>query len=74
MALRIEQIRRSSWMSAWMNSSSASPDFARMSRFSVAMEASLRPISSVTMAGSVSIEAASRQTMAPGDPRQGAAG
>ena len=38
-----------------MKSSSASPDFAWMSRSRAAMEAWLRPISSMTMAGSVSI-------------------
>ena len=40
-----------------MKSSSADPDFVRMSRFKAAMEAWLRPISSATMAGSVSIGA-----------------
>ena len=40
-----------------MKSSSAGPDFVRMSRFRAAMEAWLRPISSATMAGSVSIGA-----------------
>jgi hypothetical protein len=40
-------------MSAWMKSSSASPDFVRMSRSEAAIDAWLRPISSVTMAGSV---------------------
>ena len=38
-----------------MKSSSAAPDFDRMSRFKAAMDASLRPMSSATMAGSVSI-------------------
>ena len=56
-ALRIEQDRFSSWMSARMKSSSAVPDFVRMSRFRVATEAWLRAISSSTMAGSVSIGA-----------------
>ena len=36
-----------------MKSTSADPDFVRMSRFKVAMEAWVRWISSVTMAGSV---------------------
>ena len=40
-----------------MKSRSADPDFVRMSRFAAAMEAWLRLISSVTMAGSVSIGA-----------------
>ena len=40
-----------------MKSNRADPDFVRMSRFKAAMEAWLRPISSVTMAGSVSIGA-----------------
>ena len=40
-----------------MKSNSADPDFAPMSRFNAAMEAWLRSISSVTMAGSVSIAA-----------------
>ena len=51
------RIRRSSWMSARMKSSSAVPDFVRMSRFNAATEAWLRAISSATMAGSVSIGA-----------------
>ena len=40
-----------------MKSNSAGPDFVRMSRFRAAMDAWLRSISSVTMAGSVSIGA-----------------
>ena len=40
-----------------MKSSSAGPDFVRMSRFRAATDAWLRSISSVTMAGSVSIGA-----------------
>ena len=40
-----------------MKSSSAAPDRAPMSRFTAAMSASLRSISSVTSAGSVSIDA-----------------
>jgi hypothetical protein len=47
----------SSWMCARMKSRRADPDFFLMSCFSVAIEASLRAISSVTMAGSVSIAA-----------------
>ena len=50
-------IRFTSWMSARMKSSSATPDFVRISRVIEAMEASLRAISSSTMAGSVSIAA-----------------
>src|SRR2546423_518679 len=53
-------------MSARMNSSSASPDFVRMSRSEAAMDASLRPIRSVTMAGSVSIGAGAPPTRGPG--------
>ena len=48
-----------------MKSSSADPDFVRMSRFKAAMEAWLRPISSVTMAGSVSIGAGAPLPAAP---------
>ena len=40
-----------------MKSSSAVPDFVRMSRFNAAIEAWLRAIRSATMAGSVSIGA-----------------
>ena len=40
-----------------MKSNSADPDFVRMSRFNVAIDASLRSISSATTAGSVSIGA-----------------
>ena len=43
-----------------MKSSSAVPDFVRMSRFNAATEAWLRPIRSATMAGSVSIGAGGR--------------
>ena len=45
-----------------MKSNSSGPDFARMSRRNVAMEAWLRSTSSVTMAGSVSIVAGSLPT------------
>ena len=48
-----------------MKSSSADPDFVRMSRFKAAMEAWLRPISSATMAGSVSIGAGGPPAGAP---------
>ncbi len=51
-----------------MKSSSAGPDFARMSRFSVAMEAWLRSISPATMAGSVSMGAGA---LSPGVPPPG---
>ncbi len=44
-------------MSARMKSSSAGPDFDRISRARAALEAWLRSISSVTIAGSVSIGA-----------------
>ncbi|HZY57863.1 MAG TPA: PEP/pyruvate-binding domain-containing protein [Rubrobacteraceae bacterium] len=59
------RIRFSSWMSARMKSSSADPDFVGMSRFKAAMEAWLRPISSATMAGSVSIGAGAPPAGAP---------
>src|ERR1700704_3699406 len=52
-------------MSARMKSSSADPDFVRMSRFKAAMEAWLRPISSATMVGSVSIGAGGGPARAP---------
>ena len=48
-----------------MKSSSADPDFVRMSRFKAAMEAWLRSISSATMAGSVSIGAGAPPAGAP---------
>src|ERR1700693_5291567 len=44
-------------MSARMKSNSADPDLIRMLRFKAAMDSRLRPISSVTMAGSVAIGA-----------------
>ena len=57
-----------------MKSSSADPDFVWMSRFKAATEAWLRPISSVTMAGSVSIgSGASAGGAAPG-PSSGSEG
>ena len=49
-----------------MKSSSAGPDFVRMSRFRAAMDAWLRSISSATMAGSVSIGAGPPPAGAPG--------
>ena len=52
-------------MSARMKSSSAGPDFVRMSRFSAATDAWLCSISSVTMAGSVSIGAGASPAAAP---------
>src|SRR6202451_4520591 len=58
-------------MSAWMKSSSASPDFVRMSRSEAAMDAWLRPISSVTMPGSVSIGAGAPPNSGPGGPSSG---
>src|SRR6185436_2816443 len=58
-------------MSAWMKSSSASPDFVRMSRFEAAIDAWLRPISSVTMAGSVSIGAGAPPNSGPGESSSG---
>ena len=57
-----------------MKSSSADPDFVRMSRFSVAMEAWLRPIRSATMAGSVSIGAGRRHAGARPGPSSGSDG
>ena len=48
-----------------MKSSSADPDFVRMSRSKAALEAWLRSISSVTMAGSVSIGAGASRGGAP---------
>jgi hypothetical protein len=69
------RVRLSScWMSVWIKSNSADPDFAWMSRFNVAMDAWLVSISLATMAGSVSIEAGA----APGgialSPSSGQAG
>ena len=52
--------------SARMKSSSAEPDFARMSRFNAAIDASLRSINSATMAGSVSMGRAPRRPAPPG--------
>jgi hypothetical protein len=59
-----------------MKSSSAVPDFVRMSRFNAAMEAWLRRISSATMAGSVSIGVAAGTPAggAPPDSPSGATG
>ena len=54
-----------------MKSSSASPDFVRMSRSEAAIDAWLRPISSVTMAGSVSIGAGAPPNSGPGGPSSG---
>ena len=68
------KIRLNSWMSARMKSNRADPDFVRMSRSTAAMEAWLRPISSVTIAGPVSIGPARRQTAPCRDPRPGATG
>ena len=56
-----------SWMSARMKSSSAVADFVRISRFVAARNASLRPISSSTIAGLVSIAA----DPAPGGAQRG---
>ena len=68
------RIRFSSWMSARMKSSSAGPDFVRMSRFRAAMDAWLRSISSVTMAGSVSIGAGAPPGGGPAGPSSGSDG
>ena len=57
-----------------MKSSSAGPDFVRMSRFNVAMEAWLRSISSATMAGSVSIGAGALSAGVPPGSSSGRAG
>ena len=57
-----------------MKSSSADPDFVRMSRFKAATEAWLRPISSVTMAGSVSIGAGAPPAGGPPGPSSGSDG
>jgi hypothetical protein len=57
-----------------MKSSSAVPDFVPMSRFSAAMEAWLRPISSATMAGSISIGAGAPTAGTRQDPRPEATG
>ncbi len=54
-----------------MKSSSADPDFVRMSRCKAAMEAWLRSINSVTMAGSVSIGAGAPPTGGPLGPSSG---
>ena len=51
-----------------MKSSSADPDFVGMSRFKAVMDAWLRPISSATMAGSVSIGAGAPPASAPPGP------
>ena len=51
-----------------MKSNSAGPDFVRMSRFRAAMDAWLRSISSVTMAGSVSIGAGAPPAGGPAGP------
>jgi hypothetical protein len=54
-----------------MKSSSAEPDFVRMSRFKAAMEAWVRPISSATIAGSVSIGAGAPPAGGPPGPSSG---
>ena len=54
-----------------MKSSSASPDFVAMSRSAAATDAWLRSISSVTMAGSVSIGAGEPPNSGPGAPSSG---
>ena len=66
-----DKSRFSSWMSARMKSNSAAPDCARMSRFKAAMDAWLRPISSVTMAGSVSIGSGAAAAGGPPRPSSG---
>jgi hypothetical protein len=55
-------------MSAKMKSNSAVPDFVWMLRFKAAMDAWLRPISSVTMAGSVWIGAGAPPARGPAGP------
>ena len=57
-----------------MKSSSADPDFVRMSRFKAAIEAWLRPISSATIAGSVSIGSGAPPAGAPPGPSSGSDG
>ncbi len=57
-----------------MKSSSAEPDFVRMSRSNAAMEAWLRSTSSVTMAGSVSIGVSALSYGVPPRPLSGRAG
>ncbi len=54
-----------------MKSNSADPDFVRMSRFDAAMDAWVRSISSVTMAGSVSIGSGAPPGRGPGEPSSG---
>ena len=58
-------------MSARMKSSSADPDFVRISFLKVAIEASLSRINSVTMAGSVSIGAGATPAGPPIGPSSG---
>ncbi len=58
-------------MSARMKSNSAGPDCARMSRFKLATDASLRSISPVTMAGSVSIGSGGAGGGGPAGPSSG---
>ena len=57
-----------------MKSSSAGPDFVRMSRFAAAIEAWLRAISSATMAGSVSIGSAAPPSGGPPGSSSGSDG
>ena len=57
-----------------MKSSSADPDFVRMSRFRAAMDAWLCSISSVTIAGSVSIGAGAPPAGGPAGPSSGSDG
>jgi len=54
-----------------MKSISADPDFVRMSRFKVTIEAWLRPISSATMAGSVAIRLGAPPAGGPLGPSSG---
>jgi hypothetical protein len=54
-----------------MKSRSSNPDFVEMSRCKMAMEPSLRPISSVTMAGSISIGSGTLPGGVPPGPSSG---
>jgi hypothetical protein len=63
--------RLCSWNASSRKSNSAGPVFVRMSRRRAAMEASLRAISSVTMAGSVSIGAHAPVAGGPPGPASG---
>ena len=66
--------RLCSWNASSRKSNSAGPVFVRMSRRRAAMDAWLRSISSVTMAGSVSIGADAPPTGGPPGPPAGSDG